>query len=400
MRLVHLGERKYLAGGGLALAFFLELCGCNLVTDCDHVREMRIASVEWTTLLDRCATCLTSREVDTLAKRHVLESQAGSPASTGEDETVQDALSIEGGLPFDEPRPGQGPATTSTPNLAPPQVPQPHEISAVPWPIPESVFFVFKDSPEPNTQRTLPIATSFVVSVPNMDHRTLARFLVTARHVVDPIWAHCADTNPSSIEIRLNRRTGGVGYERISLETSHFPQFITPADEVSDLAIIRLDRALIPNLEAYKFMDVPFHLLPTASDLQTISTEQEITTAGLPFQALPEAGSYPVSHAGMLSRISSEAVNTRCGQSFDLKALHLWFIRGGVPRGFSGAPVYTSMSRTHGRSQTPILLGIQAMAWPDKGVAGITPAAVLGDLIQHALNNSKQQMDFYRGPNP
>ena len=48
----------------------------------------------------------------------------------------------------------------------------------------------------------------------------------------------------------------------------------------------------------------------------------------------------------------------------------------------------------------PVLLGIQSVAWPDRGIAGITPSSALGDLIQSILQKSTLHLDFYRGSTP
>jgi len=239
--------------------------------------------------------------------------------------------------------------------------------------------------------RRSPLATAFVISVPapGVDRDGLARFLVTARHVVDPQWARCSDRNPSTIDLRLNRRAGGVGYETVSLQSGTSPRFFTPSDPTADLAVIPLDSGLIANLDEYKFLDVPFRILISAADLPLLRLEQPVMTAGISTVPTEEPASFPVFDAGSLSTMPDEAVAVGCGgtqlQRPPAKLLHVWFINAGVPPGVSGAPVFTSIARGADAIKTPVLLGVQSIVWSGNGMAGITPSPVLGDLIRSAL---------------
>jgi hypothetical protein len=66
------------------------------------------------------------------------------------------------------------------------------------------VFFFAADSAGhvlPNKQ----IATGFLVMVPSAKTGQPGYpFLVTARHVVDPVWAGCERTNPTRLFVRIN----------------------------------------------------------------------------------------------------------------------------------------------------------------------------------------------------
>jgi hypothetical protein len=168
--------------------------------------------------------------------------------------------------------------------------------------------------------------------------------------------------------------------------------------------VIPLEDGLIAHLDDYKVLDVPFRLLPTDAELRLITANQQIMTARLSVRPSGELGDYPVFDAGSLSKMPAEPVGVQCGvaqgQQSPAKLLHVWFIDAGVPRGVSGAPVYASIPRGPGAPKTPVLLGIQSVTWPDRGITGITPSTALGDLIQSAFHESKLNLDFYRGPNP
>ncbi len=288
-------------------------------------------------------------------------------------------------------------------DLLPPIRPPLSQAKPLPWDIPESVYFVYKGGDSgPGDAGRQPIATAFVLSVPGIDHRRFVRFLVTARHVVDPEWARCSKKNPLSISLRLNRRSGGTGYVSVSLLTRDTRRYFTPSDSTADLAIIPLEEGLIPNLDEYKIIDVPFRLLPTDAETGEFRADQPVITARVPPWPSNGLSSYPVFDAGILSKMPAETVKVQCSTATERqpsKSLHLWFIDAGTPQGASGAPVYTAMLRGSDIAKTTVLLGIQAVAWPDEGAAGITPSVVLRDLIQAALRKERAGLDFYEGPN-
>ena len=364
---VHPRTRRYLASSALLIALSLEVCGCDPAED------------------------------DLYTLNGTLTAATLSPSDPPLSFYDPPQPSAESSLPL-----------IATGDLPLTPLPAPVEAKPLPWAISESVYFIYRSRPitrsgqRPDALRPhqLPIASAFVVSVPDLSHHGFDRFLVTARHVVDPQWADCSDQNPASIDLRLNRRNGGVGYETIALISAAGRRFLTPADPTVDIAIIPLDQSLIPNLDDYRIIDIPFRLLPTNAEIELIHSDQQIMTA----KPSGGPGSYPVSESGSLSKMPAEPVSVQCGLRQSVRApakpLHVWFISAGVHQEVSGAPVYASIARSPGATRSPILLGIQSVAWPDRGAAGITPSPALGDLIQSTLLGRKLNLDFYQGPNP
>lgn len=407
--------RRWLAMSGILLAVSLEFCGCNTVRDCALLRQTPIAALPWSELLQECSQCLTAAEVATLADRRQREAESsaglGLAGGFGGMQTVEQTLRGDSELSFD----GSEPPDDGAPKpriLARRQlasaIAAPGEVRPVPWAIPESVFFVYKSLPRDGApaQRT-PAATAFVVSVPG-EHGGTVRFLVTARHVVDPEWSRCAERDPASIDVRLNRRSGGVGYETIPLQSGGTRHFLTPSDPAADLAIVPLEQALGPRIEEYKFIDTPFDMLPSVVEGEHLRPGLPVVTARLSQDPSDEPDSYPVFDAGTLAALPTGSIEVQCGRSGAqvggpqprAKPLHVWFIDAGVPRGVSGAPVYTAVARGEGGSAVPVLLGVQSVTWPERGVAGITPSAVLAQLIQSALHRHGAGLDLHRGAEP
>ena len=278
-----------------------------------------------------------------------------------------------------------------------------NEAKPSPWAIPESVYFVYRSGQTGSGGfGRQPLATAFVLSVPGRRQHQFVRLLVTARHVVDPRWARCAETNPSSIDLRLNRRSGGVGYETVLLQSGRQRRFFTPSDSTSDVAVMLLDQVLIPNIEEYKFIDVPFRMLPTDAEVRQFRISQPVITARAEARRTIEMGNYPVFDGGVLAKMPTEAVNVQCGDVLEqhprTKPLHLWLINAGAPDGVSGSPVYTAIARGITAEKRPVLLGVQSVAWPDQGLAGITPSSILGELIESALKGRSSGLDFTKGP--
>jgi len=393
-----LSSRRRYALGGLLIALSLEVCGCNPVLDCARVRQTQIASLPWFQLMQQCSQCLTAREIARLERVWQTEQQRwsaiGLPTAFASNRTVEQALQGDMDIPVDtdsalddspsQPRLRIRAATA----ISPPDQP---------WAIPESVFFVYTDPRRIDTlaPRT-PAATAFVVSVPG-PRRSVVRFLVTARHVVDPEWAHCAEPDPDSIDVRFNRRSGGVAYETIPLQSGRSRRFFTPSDPAADLAIIPLDQALGPRVDEYKIFDTPFRLLPSGRESQLLHPGLPVVTARLPQSPSDEIDAFPVFDAGTLATMPTASIEVQCGGPDDplgdtqppTKPLHVWLIDGGIPRGVSGSPVYTRLARAEGAAEATVLLGVQSVTWPDKGIAGITPSTVLADLIRSALRENQ-----------
>ena len=383
----HPWKRKSIAASAFLLASLLEFCGCNPALTCSQLRELSVASLRGRALLNQCQSCLTSSEF--VALEQAVNATSAQAAYYGREEevlTVRETVRDYQPPSFTEPEPilvAKAPAVPTASRL--------DADSRLQWPIPESVFFLYKSAPTAIASAPgISTATAFVLSVPGAGERRFTRFLVTARHVVDPEWAHCAGSDPQSIQIRLNKRSGGVGYENIPLESNHIRRFFTAADSTSDLAVIELNRDLIPRLDEYKFIDIPFSMLPTSAELATLQTTQPIMTAGLRSRAVNDLSIFPELNPGILATMPAGPIDIRCGIGASPRSLNLWFISASGSQGASGAPVYTFINRipqSPGRQRltAPVLLGVQSVAWPDRGLAGITSSAALRDLIEVAL---------------
>lgn len=286
------------------------------------------------------------------------------------------------------------------------------EMGFLPDPIPESVYLIYPgDLPQELFASQPPLAAAFVVRVSNLsDPRQPVLFLVTARHVVDPRWAQCSQQNPDSIELRLSRRSGSIGYEKVSLQSGSTPTFFTSSDSTVDLALIPLDTTVIENLGDYKILDISSDDLLAESDRPFLRQNLPINTASLPASFSKGEISYPIRNWGSISDMRDDTTEILCGaigQSFNWitelvdqgrhSLLHLWFINANVSSSLTGAPVFVDLDRGPDVGTTRVLLGIQSVARPGKGLLGITPSFLLRDLISATVKKENSTVRFFKG---
>lgn len=383
--------QRRIATLALLLASFLEICGCNPRRTCEELRAAHFSTMPIEALMVQCARCLSEPELAAL--RRAREGPVSSDLGIAfvHDVTVEEVLGelhepsfnayVEGTGETNSFPEGSGASGRSGGLL--------QQAKPIAWPIPESVLFLYAPSPSgsmsgaPGYRDALRrIATGFILSVP--ERRGLSsRYLVTARHVVDPEWAHCKTKNPHSITVRFNRRSGGVGYELIQLEAHDEPTFITAKDDLTDLALLPISSETVARLSDYRMVETHFENLPTETELGMLKKEQQIVTVGVSRAKLAGLTDSPISQPGLIAtNVSGGRMGVRCAVESQVKPIQMWLIDAAVEPGVSGAPVYAALTRAPSNSAIPVLVGIQAVVWPDKGRAGITPVSALRNLIE------------------
>ena len=373
--------RRRMATMALLLASFLEICGCNPVRSCDQLRATRLSAIPWETLLEQCARCLSARELLVLRQAQEASAVYGVANTLLRDATVEESLVEVHGPSFNAP-PGRDRDAPMIHRSSAGDTSEPlADSKPIAWPISESVLFLYASAPV-GGEAAERIATGFLLKVPQESAGT-TRFLVTARHVIDPEWAKCGRANPQTITVRLNRRTGGISYRTFALERDHLRHFLTSADPSTDLALIPLSREEVPDLDDFKLSSIAIDALPTQSELSRLHEAQEIVTVGVAPPKLFGLMDLPISESGMIASLSEGAhVPVRCALDSPAKSVRIWLIHANVEGGLSGAPVYAAFVRGPQRVSTPLLVGIQAVVWPDRGEAGITPVAALFEILK------------------
>ena len=276
-----------------------------------------------------------------------------------------------------------------------------------PWVIQEAVLFVYIDrSIAGEMPNRMPDATAFVLKVnsrtnpngPGKDPPFL-RFLVTARHVIQPSWMGCpgatAEKDPAKIIVRFNKIGGGVSSDELTLYEGGKPLFIASERNDVDLAALMLTQKTLPNIKAYTFIDLPFKNLATDQEMEQISTGAAVMTAGLLPNFAGTQQNYPIFKSGTFSNKLLEPVPVTCPDLLTQHNSLVWLIDAMLPPGTSGAPVFWIADRGPGNNRIPVLIGIQSFSWLSEGVAGITPSGELVDLMTRAL--ARFDVDLIRG---
>ncbi|WP_263375666.1 serine protease [Granulicella aggregans] len=365
----------------LLLASFLEICGCNPVRSCEQLRATRLSAIPWETLLEQCARCLSARELLILRQAQETSVVYGVANTLLHDATVEESLGEVHGPSFDGPPAGDLDARVIHRDAGEDTSESITDAKPIAWPISESVLFLYASAPVPG-ETAQRIGTGFILKLPQ-ESTGNARFLVTARHVVDPEWARCGRPNPQSITVRLTRRAGGISYRTLLLERDQVRQFLTSPDPATDLALIPLSHKEVADLDDFKLADTAIDTLPTESELSTLHEAQEIATVGVAPPEFFRLMDFPISESGMITSLDEGAhVPVRCALESPAKSIRIWLINANVEGGLSGAPVYAAFARGPHHVSTPLLVGIQAVVWHDRGEAGITPVAALIEILK------------------
>jgi hypothetical protein len=173
-----------------------------------------------------------------------------------------------------------------------------------------------------------PIGTAFFVAIPlKSDPHRSYRVLVTARHMLDPVWAKCPTANPTVVYARLNKKDykpdlgkAGVDFVRIDLVKEGQPLWRHHSDENVDAAVIPL---LDPKVyDDFDTAAVSMEFFPTDEEIARESIGDPAMSAGLLPGLTGKSRNYPIFKFGQVSNIPSEVVETHCtkdGPSFPVK---------------------------------------------------------------------------------
>lgn len=246
----------------------------------------------------------------------------------------------------------------------------------------KSVVFLYAADASGNPGE--PVGTGFIVQVPLMsDPGKAYKLLVTARHMVDPKWAGCANQGERKLFLRVNKKNFDPAKERIGTvdlvlsEVMYGKWFLDPDDEV-DAAVAVLDAKEIGqyDVEGVKMTD-----FPSAEEIKTFGAGDDVVSAGLLPGASGKKRNYPIFKFGHISSIPEESADApKCGQVPPSHSLKVWFIAASLVPGNSGSPIYFAPPILGGRR--PVLLGVQSMSFLAWDVAGMTPVQYVYGIIE------------------
>jgi hypothetical protein len=249
-----------------------------------------------------------------------------------------------------------------------------------------------------------PDASGFILSVPQPDSpngsHNFSLFLVTARHVVDEDWGGCGLVPASGGKLYIRAYKPGSpspGFLPVEVSIRGRGTVFTLEDDAVDLAAVLLLPSTVQNLPQYDLGDVPFRIVVTDAEMSSIHVSQEVVTAGL-FPRFPgSTQNLPIYRKGVVSQIPKDPVRLPCVKNLPIaRDVYAWLVSAPLRRGFSGAPIFTTLQRGD-QNRAPVLLGIQSFAWEEDQLAGMTPATRLAELIRKAMGPNPRA-DLYQGP--
>jgi hypothetical protein len=261
----------------------------------------------------------------------------------------------------------------------------------------KTVVFLYAADATGSVDKTKPMGTGFLVGVPlKSDPKRSYTVLVTARHILDPVWAKCGGQNPEVIYARVNKKSDkfGVEFVPVRLIANRQATWIHHSDNEVDAAVapIAIDQ------DAVDVTSIPVELFPTDVEIASQSIGDPIMSAGL-LPSLPgNSRNYPIFKFGQISNIPSESIETRCQEA--TLQIKVWLIAANLVPGNSGSPIFHvplgGSGVTLGGTR-PMLLGVQSMSFLGAGVAGMTPIKFVYEILEQ---QEIKDADLHRGPQP
>jgi hypothetical protein len=259
----------------------------------------------------------------------------------------------------------------------------------------KSVVFVYAAAGN-QADASKPLGTGFLVQIKLVSNPARSyEFLVTARHVIDPLWAGCPPhQNPPLVFLRFNTKDwvpetdpSGVAYVALPLSGNNKIHF--DPDESVDVAVVELP------FDPIRYDASPIDLSDFASldDTKMLRASDQILSAGL-LPAFPGVQrNYPIFKFGFISAIPTERIPISCAPNEPPRPLRVWLLEASLVPGNSGAPVVFVPRLFSGRRA--MLLGLQSITFSGANVAGMTPVQYIYEVFQ--LMNLKDA-DLRVGP--
>jgi hypothetical protein len=267
----------------------------------------------------------------------------------------------------------------------------------------KSVVYLYRGDTSGHADETQPLGTGFLVRVPLLsDPNSGYLVLVTARHMVDPAWDHCPDSQPQVIYLRFNKKQydptkdeSGVNFGFIPLVTNGVPTWTRPQEDDADVAVILLDTKTM--VEAADIGAIPVSDFATDEEAKQRITTDQVLSDGL-LSAFPGVKrNYPVFKFGYISTKPDEPVPSQCVRDGATRLMQLWLLSINLIPGNSGSPIFYTPEGANGVSfggGRTTLIGLQSTSFMGADVSGMTPVKYIYEGIESL---KLKDADLYRG---
>jgi len=275
--------------------------------------------------------------------------------------------------------------------------------------IKRAVVFLYAADSAGNVDSTKELATGFLVEIPLKSDATKSYFiLVTARHVVDPVWACTASQNPTAIYARVNHKasatsqSSGVEFIKLSLVENNQPSWARHESDAVDAAVLTIDpKAFFANDVA----SIKVAEFGTPEEIKSVGIGSDIVSAGLVPGLSGRRRNNPFFKFGKISNIPDEDGLIPCGTTG--KPGTYWYIAATLIGGNSGSPIFLlppgNAIMRFGQAR-PFLLGLQSMSLVAGEIAGMVPVQFIFEVIEslklHDANLYRGQIETRPTPIP
>ena len=259
----------------------------------------------------------------------------------------------------------------------------------------KNVVFFFEADATGHVQTSKLVATGFLIMVPakNGDHQY--PLLVTARHVVDPVWAECASTNPTKLFARVNTLRfdpetdqTGVEYIPVELTNNGNATWVKSDNESVDVAVLQAPKELLSGKYNVRFVN--FRNFGSTEEIAKLGIGSQVASTGLVPGVEGRKRNHPIFKFGKIANIPDEMPTIPCEGNSQLRPFHIWWIAISLVPGNSGSPIYFDPLFPPGADLSAgepraMIIGLQSLAVTGADLAGMTPTADIIDVIRRAV---------------
>jgi len=259
----------------------------------------------------------------------------------------------------------------------------------------KSIVFFFASDSSGKVIKDKLVATGFLVLVPNKAGENSYPLIVTARHVVDPVWAGCEASNPTRLYIRVNdmrfdhnSNSTGVSYLPVDLTSNRSATWLKNVDESVDVAVLKAPHELLSGDYDIKFLN--FRNFGKSDEIAKIGIGSQTASAGLVPGLEGTRRNNPIFHFGKVASVPDETVDFRCKPDSQSRPLRVWWLATTLVPGTSGSPIFFDPLFPPGGDITSgeprgMIIGLQSLALNGADLAGMTPAKYIMEVISQSV---------------
>jgi hypothetical protein len=268
----------------------------------------------------------------------------------------------------------------------------------------KGIVFLFYPRSDDSTKAS--VGTGFLIYVPSKaDPKISYKFIVTARHVIDPEWAGCPWRNPESLMVRVNAKdyqpgvsATGVWQGILPLVVNGQKTWAVHSDDRVDIAIIAVPLDMQTQFENEDVNIIGAESFGSPEEIQKVRIGANLISAGLVPALWNEKRNYPAFKFAKVSYIPDEPVKMQCegGPAKDRLA---WLIAGNFVEGNSGSPIFLQpldfdlAPPFKFTGPRPMVVGVLSGSLPGADLGEMVPEQYLFEILEKLLPDA----DTHRG---